>query len=551
MIRGLALGLFGGLLLAQAPQPPGAPAVEAARIEGQVLSDLNGQPLRRAHVTLRPLEAGLTAMGAEADEKGNFALRNVTPGRYSLIAERDGYLASATFTRGALRSPDSFVIGSGDRIAGVEFRLRPWAVLSGRIRFDDGEPGGGVRVELYREYHSRGRHAFSVAGSTLTNDLGEYRLYGLPAGSYFLAATYARQTAPGYIEQPPVDAEGKELPVTGYSTTFYPHTTKLGEALPVHLDYGQEAGGFDLFLELVRKVKVRGHVTSGVSGTVLTTAAITLARADATGFASIATPARPTFDREGAFEIRDVAPGSYVVTVDATEAGKSLTGRAPLTVAYEDVSLELLAAPPLDWSGSVVVEGGASWPPNRALQVTLEPRSDTGAAIQPSVRAMSFDLGVLRDEVYDVFLDNLVDDFYVAAVRVGGIDVRASGLAGNLASQTPFQIVLDARGGKVSGRVFGPDGTVWSGAKLMLVPDDPLQHLQSYRPGAADQYGIFQIRGVAPGRYTLVAWLDAPPCDVYDAGNLDACRAAGTPVSVEQSGEQILELTVKRAPELR
>jgi hypothetical protein len=76
-------------------------------------------------------------------------------------------------------------------------------------------------------------------------------------------------------------------------------------------------------------------------------------------------------------------------------------------------------------------------------------------------------------------------------------------------------------------RVFGPDGSVWSGASLALVPDPPQGRLQSYRTGLADEYGQFQIRGVPPGRYTLIAWLDDPPCDVYDPSGLEACRATG------------------------
>src|SRR5258708_6403154 len=75
-----------------------------ARIEGKVLTD-GDLPLRRAHVVLRPIEAGRTTIGVEADDKGAFVVRDITPGRYSLIAQRDGYLATSTCLRGALRMP--------------------------------------------------------------------------------------------------------------------------------------------------------------------------------------------------------------------------------------------------------------------------------------------------------------------------------------------------------------------------------------------------------------------------------------------------------------
>ena len=524
-------------------------AVSTALIEGHVFVDPGASPLRRARVALRPLEAGLTALVAETGEKGEFALRDIAPGRYNLISSRDGYLDATTFTIGALRAPGSFYIGSGEHFSDVEFHLRPWAVVSGRIRFDDGEPAANVRVELYREYRSRGRHSFSVFASAVTDDRGEYRIYGLQPGAYFFAATYARQLAPGYTEQPQLDASGRELPTTGYTTTFYPNTTKLAESQPIHLDYGKELNGIDLSLALVRKVKFRGRVTSGVSGSTLTSASVTLTRADSSGFAGIATDARPSFGRDGSFEIRSVSPGSYVVRVDATDSGIALTGRTLITVGNDDLdNVELLASPAQTWLGRIRGEDGKSLPVNRVFRVDLEPRSDSGQAVQPDIRGTDFSMAVMRDEVYDVFVDNLPDDFYLSAVRIGGADVRSSGLPGNLASQTPFDIVLDSRGGKVSGLVFGPDGEVWSGANLMLLPEDPLKNLQSYRPGGADQYGQFQIRGIAPGKYTLVAWLEAPSCDLYDAGNLEDCRVTGMPLSIAQADNQNVTLNVKRKP---
>lgn len=549
-MRGLALALIACSFRAHASgQTPAAQPEAYARIEGQVLGEPAGLPLRRAHVTLRPLESGLAGATAEADDKGSFLLRGIAPGHYSLIADRDGYLASSTFTAGGLREPAAFYIGSGDHVTSVEFRLLPWAVLSGRVRFDDGEPAGNTRVDLYREYYSRGRHTFGVAASALTNDRGEYRVFGLQPGAYFLAATYARQTPPGYVEQPRVDSGGHDLPATGYTTTFYPNTPKLTESIPVRLDYGQELEGADLSLMRVRKVKIRGRVTSGVSGVALTNAGITLAIADSSGFATIATPARPSFDREGNFELPDVASGSYIVRIDATDTGIALSGRTPLTVSNDDIDgLELLAAPVLTWPGRIRVDGDKPLPRNRSIRMTLEPRSDAGAAIQPTVRGTDFSADVARDEIYDVFADNLPGDFYISSVLIGGTDVRASGLSGNLASETPFDVVIDSRGGKLSGRVFGADGNVWSGANLMLLPEDPLRHLQNYRPGAADQYGQFEIRGIPPGSYALVAWLDVAPCDVYDPSDFETCRAAGMGIAIEPAEDKNVVFMVPGKP---
>ncbi len=76
-----------------------------ARLEGQVLADANGLPLRRVQVILSPLEAGKPAIGTQTDDKGNFLLRDIEPGAYQLSAQRDGYLTTTTFRRGSARMP--------------------------------------------------------------------------------------------------------------------------------------------------------------------------------------------------------------------------------------------------------------------------------------------------------------------------------------------------------------------------------------------------------------------------------------------------------------
>src|SRR5690242_8864384 len=93
-------------LVAYAQTPPSTQKL--ARIDGQVINDSDGAPLRRARVTLQPLETGMQAVGAEADDKGYFSLRDIAPGTYSITAQRDGYLTTTTAMRGSLRMPARF-----------------------------------------------------------------------------------------------------------------------------------------------------------------------------------------------------------------------------------------------------------------------------------------------------------------------------------------------------------------------------------------------------------------------------------------------------------
>jgi len=188
-MRLLVIALLSTVAFGQ--QRPLAPS----RISGVVVRDSDGAPLRRAHVTLRPLEAGGPALGADADDKGSFEIRDIPRGSYSLSAQRDGYLSTSIFLRGTLRMPPQFFLAAGQTMSQVTFRLKPWATLAGKVRFNDGDPAVAVPVELYREYHIRGRHGFTAVRSAVTDDHGDYRVYDLAPGEYYVAAVYEKAPA--------------------------------------------------------------------------------------------------------------------------------------------------------------------------------------------------------------------------------------------------------------------------------------------------------------------------------------------------------------------
>src|ERR1700733_6933831 len=270
MGRWMVAGLMPVPALAQSPAAP--PNSAANSIEGTVLNDRTGLPLPRAHVVLSPAQAGLGPVAVDADEKGAFAIRDVESGRYSLSASRDGYLATSVCWLGAVRMQQTFSIGAKEAVAGLTFRLRPFAVMAGKISYEDGEPAMNLRVEAYREYRNHLRHGYALAGSAQTNDRGEYRLFGLQPGSYVVAAEVGPAAA---------NEQVRETQALRYATTFYANSTKLGEALPVRLDYGQESGGIDVSLKRVRKVKLHGHVISGLTGDAASPASIAMQREDA------------------------------------------------------------------------------------------------------------------------------------------------------------------------------------------------------------------------------------------------------------------------------
>ena len=524
-------------------QPP-----RTARVEGVVLADANSLPLRRVQVILRPLEAGKAAIATQTDDRGAFQLRDIEPGAYQLSAQRDGYLTTTSFRRGAVRMPPRFTLSRGESITGVVFSLRPWAVLSGKVRFEDGDPAISVPVVLYRQYHLRGRRGFTPVADTRTNDRGEYRIHGLAPGAYFAAVTLEGDaTGPAIQDQPRIDLNGREVPVPSYTTTFFPNTQKLSEASPIRLREGDDLAGIDLYLRPVERVELAGRITDGIAGTTLTAATITLERLDSGDSGTLPVPINLTFDRDKRFHIPNVAPGTYQLFVNAGFENKPLTGRSILQVTNANIEdLEIVAIPARPGQGEIALAQGTDrLPRDFQPRLVLEPRGERGGVVIPQARMGDpFDVALVPGETYDVFIENLPDAFYISEVRVSGSDMRSAGLSAAMAGSLPFQVVLESRGGHITGAVTRA-AAPWPGATVALIPDPPRGRLQYFKQTLATQYAEFNFDGIAPGRYTLTAWLDEPPCDIYDEENLDACRATGMIVNVPQRSRQEIVLQVK------
>src|ERR1039458_3897799 len=82
-------------------------------------------------------------------------------------------------------------------------------------------------------------------GAERTNDLGEYRVAGLPAGSYYLSVSPPPDfksliEAAGVAAADARNTGAPDKPATSYQTTYYPGTADRSQASPVELHAGDE-----------------------------------------------------------------------------------------------------------------------------------------------------------------------------------------------------------------------------------------------------------------------------------------------------------------------
>ena len=532
------------LLAAQYPPDPNA----RGSISGRVVHYDSGRPIPRVQVILQPVSAETTAVATSTGRDGRFLFRSLPSGYYSIRAQHAGYLPATFAQTEFTRLPYVFGLMPGEKLENIVIRLRPAGVISGKGEFSDGEPGVGVPVQFYREYFFRGRHGFQLAGTARTDDRGLYRIYGLPPGRYYIVAAYSPPSpGPGVREQRRIGEDGRPAPEERFVTTYYPSTHRMIEALPVRLRRSEQLEHIDITLVRARVARIRGRVVSAVTGEVLMGSDVRLRQPSPVADVLVDAPASVRPQPDGGFEIAGVTPGSYVVVVNAQENGVRLTARAPLTVSGADIeNFSITAEPYRALRGRVVSDDTIDFPFS-LFRVTLEPASDSVPATSASVEDDgSFEVEFVPGETYEVFLLDGPPDVYLESARIGGFDVLRTGFQAETGNLPPMELRFSTQGATVRGEVADSSTKVALGATVALVPDPARGRIQYFKIGTTDAYGIYEFRGVAPGRYTLLAWWDEPPCEVYDIESLEACREAGESIDVSRGDNLMINLRLAR-----
>ena len=527
------------VLLSQYPPDPKA----RGSVEGTVVDQTTGRALRRAQVILRPGTKDMPALGASTDEAGQFAFTDLPGGRYALVAKRPGYLPAVFANTENTRLPALFPLLPGERLDGIEIRMRPAGVVSGTVKFNDAEPVVGAPITMFREFFYRGQHGYEKIASAFTDDRGAYRIFGLPPGEYYLAAAYSKpDPGAGVREQAKTDTNGDPLPEESFVNTYYPSTPLLLEATPLNLRYGSELNNADVTLAKARTVRVKGMVVSGVTGELLRTAEIRLRQRAPAGDVMVDAPATVRTNPDG-FEIQGLTPGSYLLVADANENRNKLSGRLPITVAGTPISnLELVLRPYPDLTGTVSVEGSTEIDLS-ILRVKLEPRSDNTPSGSASVKADGrFTIPYLPGETYDVFVLDAPADTYLKSARVGGFDLLSTGFKAESEALPPMELTISTKGAVIQGEVSEGSTKVALGATVVLIPDPAYGRIQYYQATSTNEYGLFEFAGVAPGRYSVISWWDEPVCEIFDLESLDACRRQGKSIEVAEGERKFIGL---------
>jgi uncharacterized surface anchored protein len=209
----IAMLLGVGLLFA--PLQRDARSATAA-VSGSVLEAVSRAVIPNARVTL---SGSGVRESTTADNGGRFTFAGLSPGRYTLTADKEGFAFD-------LIAPPGVIVAAG-QTAVATIEMQRAAVIVGEVRDELGNPRAGVEVHVMRRVKSGGTEGQPRPGPK-TNDLGEFRVERLLPGEYLALAT------------PPDTRPGS----TTLMPTFYPSTTNEKEASTVTVEPGATAAVF-------------------------------------------------------------------------------------------------------------------------------------------------------------------------------------------------------------------------------------------------------------------------------------------------------------------
>jgi hypothetical protein len=549
-----------------------------ARLRGRITSVETGGPVRRAQIRISGPDIG--SKTAVTDAEGRFEFRDLPAGRFNLSAAKSGFV---TVQFGQLRPFESgkpIDLVEGQLMDKADIAMPRGGVVSGRLVDEFGDPIADAVVSAMRSAWAGGRRRLLPSGRTaMTNDLGQFRIYGLSPGDYCVSATFRG------------DGMGMEImaamggaaaggptgsnPNSGYAPTYFPGTPNGAEAQKVVIAAGQEAQNTDFALLPVKLAKISGTVISSEGKPVEGSMVNAVPRSGDGAGMMMANAARS--DKNGNFTISNVAPGDYTLhsralTIMTSGGGDNMmftarmnaaadgsdveTGLMPVAITGDDLTgIVIVTSKGASVAGHVRFEGGGKPTALTAIRITAQAAESDSPAMMfggggGTVKADgSFELKGLSGTRL-LRAGSLPPGWMLKEVRVNGADVTDTGVELKVGEAvTGAEIVLTSKVTEVKGMVTTAASQLVKDYTLAVFSDDPQRwtvpgsrHLTGTRP---DQEGRFLVKGLPPGGYYAIAAEYLAQGEWNDPEVLERLKANATKFSIAEGETKVLELRLK------
>ncbi len=465
-------------------------------------------------------------------------------------------------------------------------------VITGTIRDAYGEPVRGVAVSVSQLQVINGeRRLISAGRSDATDDRGQYRVFGLAPGEYFvnaeranvgfypslsqttaedLAAAQRELRAPGSALAAP--ATQAALPTKGYAPAFYPGTTSFSQAAAVSVGTGEEKTGIDVALQLVPLARLSARVMGPDGQPPAMTQGRLVPQTQVPGVSLFGLESGTIFNvvTDGTIRINSIPPGEYTLhaggstvappPMAATSGGGSSSPSAslglpmwasmPVTIDGRDIdglTIQLQLGKVM--TGRVVFEGTTA-PPSTVSFWLLGPGFGGATLSRPGTATPEFKI------------DSIIPAAYRVTTTVGarGWTIKSALINGRDAADLPVDINADVSDAvitftdkltELSGLLQTPAAAPATNYFVIVFAKDPAywfngsRRIVSLRPGTNGRFVTTATSPLPPGDYLIAAVTDVRTGEWFDPEFLKALSSSAVAMTLSEGEKKRQDLQIK------
>jgi hypothetical protein len=495
------------------------------RIAGKVVNALGGSPLARARVTIVDAKDPQNTLSTITSEEGNFEFLQLAAGKYGLSGAKRGFIPSAYEQHEQFST--AIVTGAGFDTEHLVLRLAPFAVLSGKVLDESGEPVRHATLSLYREDRRIGMERIQRVRTESTNDQGTYEFSGLDAGTYFISAG----ATPWYaVHYPLSSSQGQEnfqdsdrsLDVA-YPVAYYKDATEADEALPIPIRGGDRLEA-DIHMSPVPAIHLLFRVAdNGQHGFVMPT----LQKPAFDGMDSVPNQGMETVS-PGLYAITGIAPGPYIVRIPGSGQGNAVDVDKDITQDGQELDVSK-GAPISTVKATVQAMGDQTLPPQ--LSVALRNSKLRLIGWQQVNAKGEVEFNDVAPGKYEVLV--LAAQKAYSVVRITSQGTEIPGHVLNVVAGSSMTLSLTVVGSTMNVEGFARrNGQAVAGAMIVLVPRAPESNRTLFRRDQSDLDGSFNLLNVIPGAYTIVAIGDGWDLDWASPGVIATYSRHGNSITI-------------------
>lgn len=490
---------------------------ETMEISGIVLNDVTSEPLNKAIVIVKLQSGGQEdARAVSTGMDGQFTLKNLVSRAYTIVVEKPGFSAQTQ------ERPSATPISVNSSKRGLTLRLVPLAIITGRITNLDGEPIIGADVQIMKTRLIDGALSSTPVNRTSTNDLGEYRFWGLQSGRYYLSAFYRDSASAFGLREIPRKSTTEEITFDDYAVTYYPGTHDFTNATALSAKPGQVLRDIDIRLEMTRSATIEGSVRNlphGAAGHVF------LQPSD--GRALGANQVFVVDPGKSRFFFKSVPPGDYLLRSQINDQGQNLSAQQSITIRggpISNIALELAPLPLI--KGSIITQEKVPLPEKLAL--TFNGVSQPMSFRVPVNPDGSFTLRAPMN-IYRLGVVSPTKPIMVESLRVDSKNLSSATLEVNRTIES-LSVLVTTTVSQMAGTAVTTSGTPIK--KGIVIATRTVDEQRQITLASVGQDGSFKLESLLPGDYKVACFLDIDSPDDLTQETLREIEARGEKINI-------------------